>query len=183
MLDIFEWMRNVASVPDGFKIVEFLFVLMLFGFAYAIFTRRRAKESKLRINHLSKEIEELEDNVNRLRSTVDLSPDTITVHRDGKLLFVNKAGLGLFGAESEELLIGLTMNDLLHYSYKEKVAKRLEEMVKYMKQVPVIDVTIKETRRNVYRRKRGINSGFVSLDTSCYNYPERYFGQEEKRGD
>jgi len=143
MLDIFVWMRGIAANIGGFRIVELLFVLALFGFAYAIFSRRRAKEAKSQIQVLTKQIEELQDNVNRLRSTVDLSPDTITVHREGKLLFVNKAGLSLFGANTEEQLIGLTMNELLHYSYREKVTQRLESMEKYMKQVPVIDVTIR----------------------------------------
>lgn len=143
MLDFFVWMRGIAASDDGFRIVELLFVLALFGFAFAIFSRRRARESKEDIQLLSKNIEELQDNVNRLRSTVDLSPDTITIHRDSKLLFVNKAGLNLFGAETEDQLIGLTFNELLHYSHREKVAQRLENMIKYMKQVPVIDVTIK----------------------------------------
>ncbi len=144
MLDFFVWMRNIAANPKGFRIVELLFVLMLFAFAFAIFSRRRSKESKEHIAGLTKDIEELQDNVNRLRSTVNLSPDTITIHRDGKLLFVNKAGLGLFGAQSEQELIGLTLNELIHYSYRDKIAKRIEEMVKYMKQVPVIDITIKQ---------------------------------------
>jgi len=143
MLDFFVWMRGIAASEDGFRIVELLFVLALFGFAFAIFSRRRARESQLDIDLLSKNIEELQDNVNRLRSTVDLSPDTITIHRDSKLLFVNKAGLNLFGAETEDQLIGLTFNELLHYSHREKVAQRLENMIKYMKQVPVIDITIK----------------------------------------
>lgn len=143
MLDFFVWMRGIAASEDGFRIVELLFVLALFGFAFAVFSRRRARESQLDIELLSKNIEELQDNVNRLRSTVDLSPDTITIHRDSKLLFVNKAGLNLFGAETEEQLIGLNINELLHYSYREKVAQRLENMIKYMKQVPVIDITIK----------------------------------------
>lgn len=143
MLDFFVFMRNIAADTNGFRIVELLFVLMLFGFAFAIFSRRRAKESSQQISGLAKNIEELQDNVNRLRSTVDLSPDTITIHRDGKLLFVNQAGLNLFGATSEDELIGMSENELIHYSYREKIAKRVEEMVKYMKQVPVIDITIK----------------------------------------
>lgn len=143
LMDVFGWMRDIAANPEGFRIVELLFVLMLFGFAFAIFSRRRAKESSSQMQGIAKEIEELQDNVNRLKSTVDLSPDTITVHRDGKLLFVNKAGLGLFGAQSEEQLTGLTMNELLHYSFREKVAQRLENMTKYMKQVPPMDITIK----------------------------------------
>lgn len=143
MLDFFVFMRNIAADTEGFRIVELLFVLMLFGFAFAIFSRRRARESSEQIAGLTKNIEELQDNVNRLRSTVDLSPDTITIHRDGKLLFVNQAGLALFGAASEDELIGSSVNELIHYSYREKIAKRVEEMVKYMKQVPVIDISIK----------------------------------------
>jgi PAS domain S-box-containing protein len=144
LLDIFALMRNIASDEEGFRIIELLFVLALFAFAYAIYTRRRVKESKQLIHSQEKEIEELQDNVNRLRSTVDLSPDTITVHRDGKLLFVNKAGLALFGAESEEQIVGLKVKELLHFSYWDKVSQRLESMTKYMKQVPVIDVTVKK---------------------------------------
>ncbi len=143
MLDFFVLMRNIAADTEGFRIVELLFVLMLFGFAFAVFSRRRAKESSEQIASLTKNIEELQDNVNRLRSTVDLSPDTITIHRDGKLLFVNQAGIALFGAKTEDELIGSSVNELVHYSYREKIAKRVEEMVKYMKQVPVIDITIK----------------------------------------
>ncbi|MBN8585503.1 MAG: PAS domain S-box protein [Ignavibacteria bacterium] len=143
MLDFFVWMRNIAADTEGFRIVELLFVLMLFGFAFAIFSRRRAKESHIQITDLAKDIEELQDNVNRLRSTVDLSPDTITIHRDGKFLFINQAGLNLFGAQSEDQLIGASVYDFIHYSFKDKISKRIEEMVKYMKKVPVIDITIK----------------------------------------
>lgn len=143
MLDIFLWMRSIASDTEGFRIVELLFVLSLFGFAFAIFSRRRAKEAAGQISDLAKDIEELQDNVNRLRSTVNLSPDTITIHRDGKLLFINQAGLTLFGATSEEQLLGADIFEFIHYSFREKINKRIEEMVKYMKQVPVIDITIK----------------------------------------
>lgn len=143
MLDFFVIMRGIAAKEEGFRVVELLFVLALFGFAFAIFSRRRAKESKTQIQLLAKEIEELQDNTNRLRSTVDLSPDTITIHRDSKLLFVNNAGLSLFGAESADQLLGLTVTDLIHYAYRDKVMQRVENMVKYMKQVPAIDITIK----------------------------------------
>jgi PAS domain-containing protein len=140
MLDFFVFMRNVAADTEGFRIVELLFVLMLFGFAFAIFSRRRARESSEQIAGLTKNIEELQDNVNRLRSTVDLSPDTITIHRDGKLLFVNQAGLALFGASTEDELIGSSVNELIHYSYRERSRSVLKNK---WKQVPVIDISIK----------------------------------------
>jgi hypothetical protein len=53
MLDFFVWMRNIAADTNGFRIVELLFVLMLFGFAFAVFSRRRSKEAKEQISILT----------------------------------------------------------------------------------------------------------------------------------
>lgn len=145
LLNMFEKMRLVSANPQGFRILELIFVLMIFGFAYTVFLLRRTKEYKSKISSLNDEIEELRDNVNRLRSTVDLSPDAILVHREGKLLFVNKAALKLFGAESEEQLQSLSIKDIVHYSYWDKISLMLENMEKYMKTPPMLDITIKRT--------------------------------------
>ena len=72
LLNLFDALRNIASNPEGFRIVELLFVLALFGFSYAIFSRRRWREAKNEIASRNKEIEQLHDNINRLKSTVDL---------------------------------------------------------------------------------------------------------------
>lgn len=143
LFDLFEYLNSIAANPEGFKIVELLFVLSLFALAFALFSRRRWKESKTFIRDKEKLLKELNDNVNRLRSTVDFSPDAITIHRDGIMLFVNKAGVNLLGALTEEDLLGKDIKEYIHYAYKDKVNKRLEQMTKYMKQVPVMDMTIK----------------------------------------
>ncbi len=143
VFDFFEELNKIASNPEGFKIVELLFVLAISSFAFALFSRRRWKESDNHIKDKERLLEELNDNVNRLRSTVDLSPDAITIHRNGIILFINKAGVNLFGAQTEEELLGKDIKDLLHYSYVDMVNKRIELMTKYMKQVPVTDITIK----------------------------------------
>ncbi len=145
MLDIFERLRVMAANPEGFRIVEFLFVLMLFGFAFAIFARLRWKDVGRKYYAGKHEIEELIDNTNRLRTTVNLSPDCISVvTREGKIIFINQAGINLFGATEEDQIIGKEVWDFLHYSYKNLVAKRFEDMCKYNKKVPQIDVTIKK---------------------------------------
>lgn len=143
LFDFFDLLNRIAQNPEGFKIVELLFVLFLFASAYAVFIRRRWKESYKQIGIREKQVEEINDNINRLRSTVDLSPDAIIIHREGVVLFVNKAGVNLYGALAEEEILGKHIKDLLHYSYVDKVYQRIEQMTKYMKQVPVIDVTIK----------------------------------------
>jgi PAS domain S-box-containing protein len=143
LFDLFDELNKLAQNPEGFKIVELFFVLFLFASAYAAFLRRRWKESNRQIKQRDKLLGELNDNVNRLRRTVDLSPDAITIHRDGQMLFINKAGVNLFGATTEEEVIGKHINELIHYAYVDKVNQRVELMTKYMKQVPVTDVIIK----------------------------------------
>lgn len=143
LTDLFDKLQYFSANPDGYKVIELLFVLILIGWAIAIFSRRRLKETREENKSKDKQMVELLDNVNRLKSTVDLSPDATIVHREGKIIFANKAAGNLLGAESEEELLNLNVRDLLHYSFKEKVMTRIEQMTKYMKQVPVIDITVK----------------------------------------
>jgi PAS domain S-box-containing protein len=144
LLNLFDTLRIVAANPEGFRIVELLFVLALFGFAFAIFSRRRWQEEKKEILLLNKDIEVLHDNVNRLKSTVDLSPDAIVViTKEGNLIFVNQAGVDMLRASGEDEIVGKHVNDFIHFAFKEKVNNRMEEMSKYMKKVPPMDMVLK----------------------------------------
>jgi PAS domain S-box-containing protein len=144
LLNFFEKLRNIAANPEGFRIVELLFVLALFGIAYAVFSRRRWREAKEEIELRFKDIEVLQDNINRLKSTVDLSPDAIVViSKEGNLIFVNQAGVDLLRAENEEDITGRHVTDFVHFSFKEKILNRIEEMSKYMKRVPPLDMVLK----------------------------------------
>lgn len=142
-LDLFDELRKLSAESEGVKIIQLLFVLILFGFSYAYFSRRRWRELDNELKEQEKEKNELQDNVNRLMSTVNLSPDAIFVHRESEILFVNKAGVALFRAENEKELIGKKVKELIHSSFREKVSQRIEQMITYMKQVPVIDIVIR----------------------------------------
>ena len=143
MFDLFTKIRELAIEQEAIRVIETLFVISVFSIAYAVFLRRRTKETKSEINHLTEYIEELQDNVNRLRSTVDLSPDTIAVSREGTLIFVNQAGLNLFRAQSLDQVLGRHLKEFIHYSYWEVVSQRIESMSKYLKQVPPMDLAVK----------------------------------------
>ena len=144
MLNFFEKLRSIAANPEGFRIVELLFVLAVFAMAFAVFSRRRWTEAKREIALRFKDIEELQDNANRMRSTVDLSPDAIVViSKDGNLIFINQAGVDLLRANSEEEIMGRHVNDFVHFAFKDKVNDRIEEMSKYMKRVPPMDMVLK----------------------------------------
>jgi PAS domain S-box-containing protein len=62
----------------------------------------------------------------RYRSLVNLSPDSIMVHTKGKYIFVNPAGLELFGAARPEDLIGRRVLELVHPESQKNVRRRLK---------------------------------------------------------
>jgi len=71
--------------------------------------------------------EELRESEKRYKELVDFSPDAIVVHREGKLIYVNPAGVKLVGAEKPEELIGKNIMDFIHPDYKEIVQNRVQK--------------------------------------------------------
>ena len=63
------------------------------------------------------------------RKLVEQSPDAVLVHRQGKILFANKACVSLFGAISAGELLGKQMIDFVHPDDREGVKKRIREHV------------------------------------------------------
>ena len=60
----------------------------------------------------------LRESEERYRLLIQLSPDAIYIQSDGKIVFVNDAGLALFGASRADQLIGLPVVDLIHPDYR-----------------------------------------------------------------
>lgn len=53
----------------------------------------------------------LKDSEERYRLLVDMSPDGICLHSDGRVVFINAAGAKILGASSPELLLGSSVYD------------------------------------------------------------------------
>lgn len=72
--------------------------------------------------HILQERKQMEDLVReseeRYRLLVELSPDGIAVHADGKFVFVNPAGARLFGASGPDQLIGQCVLDRMHPDFR-----------------------------------------------------------------
>ncbi|MFQ6616588.1 MAG: PAS domain S-box protein [Fidelibacterota bacterium] len=69
--------------------------------------------------------EELKASEERYRKVVELSPDIIAIHQNGKIVFSNPAALKFVGAEEPEQLIGKPVLDFVHPDYRETVAERI----------------------------------------------------------
>src|SRR5262249_11472548 len=58
--------------------------------------------------------ERLRESEERYRKLVDMFPDGLMVHQDWKVVFANPAALRMYGAASQEALLGMDILDLAH---------------------------------------------------------------------
>ncbi len=68
----------------------------------------------------------LKESEERYRSLVELSPDAIVVHHEGKFTYVNPAAVKLWGASSPEDLIGRSILDVVHPDYCDHVKEGID---------------------------------------------------------
>lgn len=81
----------------------------------------------------------LEESAFRYRQLVDLSPDAIAVHCEGKIAFVNPAAARLLGAESPDELVGRPILDLVHPDSLPTVRQRIQRMIATGQPEPLIE--------------------------------------------
>ena len=78
----------------------------------------------------------LRESEERYRRLVELSPDGIAIHCDGKLVFINPAGARTLGAYSPEDLIGRNVFDFVHPEFRERVSQRIQNMMLNQRPAP-----------------------------------------------
>ena len=83
------------------------------GICYDV-TEQRLREQQLR------------DSEERYRSLVQVAPDMILVHQDGKLIFMNSAGLLMLRAPNLEAVVGKAPAEIVHPDYREIVRQRIQ---------------------------------------------------------
>ena len=103
----------------------------------------------------------------RYRTLVESSPDTIAIHSEGKIVFINRAGAKLLGAANPEQLIGKEIMDFVHPDYRESAKERIKRTKEEGENIPlteeklirqdgsVIDVEITATPF-IYQGKHGV---------------------------
>ncbi len=96
---------------------------------------RDADGSITRIVHVTRDISErmiaedaLRESEERYRRLIELSPDGISVHVEGKFVFINPAGMRLLGATHADQLIGMSGSDVVHPDYGEIERSRLQQL-------------------------------------------------------
>ena len=82
--------------------------------------------------------EALRESEKRYRLLVEQSPTGIAIHQNGKFVYVNPAGLAIFGVEGEEKIIGQPVLSVVHPDSRDDVIKRMQ-LVATGNAVPAIE--------------------------------------------
>jgi len=86
--------------------------------------KRGLAEAHMRREHRPSE-EELRESEERYRCLAEVSPDTVAIHADGKIVYINSAGVKLLHAVDRSELIGKPVFDVVHPDFRELVHQRV----------------------------------------------------------
>jgi len=78
------------------------------------------------ITNRKKSEDALRESEERYRKLIDISPDAVFLHSEGKILFANPATVTLFGAAHPDQIIGINVLDFVHPDFREVVRKNIE---------------------------------------------------------
>jgi PAS domain S-box-containing protein len=99
---------------------------------------RALRQAEFRVQRKQAE-EALHTSEERYRSLVELSPDALFVLSEDKIVFINSAGVKLFGASSPAELIGKHFRDFVHRKHWRMHQERLERMRSENKPLPFVE--------------------------------------------
>jgi PAS domain S-box-containing protein len=87
----------------------------------------------------------------RYRRLVELSPDAIVVHRNGRFIYVNPGAVQLWGASNAQDLIGKSILDVVHPDYHDHVRERVDYIQRFLAATPLAEQKWDRDRRRSYR--------------------------------
>jgi PAS domain S-box-containing protein len=83
--------------------------------------------------------EDLRESTARYRDLVELSPEAIYIQQEGRFVFVNNAGVELFGAARQEDLLGKPVSNFFHPDYQHAGPSRIRMELGEVKEIPSIE--------------------------------------------
>ncbi|MBI3189985.1 MAG: PAS domain S-box protein, partial [Ignavibacteriales bacterium] len=126
------------SAPNR-QVVELIFTLSLLSAGFGIFSFGWWKEFQVRLFGQIQTEDALRESEERYRRLVEMSPDAIAVHIEGKFVYVNPAGVKLIGAKSADDMIGKSIMEVVHPYYRDIVRQRVQTMTKEGERAPLIE--------------------------------------------
>lgn len=91
------------------------------------------------ITERKKAVQALRDREVWYSQLVDLLPDGVVIHRQGKIAFLNKAALEILGIDSADELIGQSAIKFVHPDYREVAIERIQRLLATGEKTPFIE--------------------------------------------
>ncbi|MEO8398961.1 MAG: PAS domain S-box protein [Ignavibacteriaceae bacterium] len=83
--------------------------------------------------------EAIKESEERYRKLIELSPNTVGILKDEKIVFINAAGAKMMGAENPKKIIGKNILEFLHPDYFKYISKGLKQLSRYNKS-PLMEI-------------------------------------------
>lgn len=118
----------MASLSPFLTILSAL--IAIFAFSLSLVLRRKLADADYRaIASENRMIDKLKESETQFRKWIELSPEPIVVHSQGKLVFVNKACMKMIGAKDEKSVLGKSILDFVPPSFQPIVEERIQHMM------------------------------------------------------
>ncbi len=117
---------GVANKESDYDESDVRQLTLLMDAAWKITVRKRAEEA-------------LHESEERYRNVVNVSPDAIAIHCEGKIVFVNPAAVQLLGVTSPNDLIGKPAIEFVHPDDREFARSRIAEIFNSGKPAPLAE--------------------------------------------
>jgi PAS domain S-box-containing protein len=98
----------------------------------------------------------LRESEDRYRKLVEISPDAVLLHRDGKIIYANSATLKLLGASHSDEIIGKNVLDFIHPDFRDAVMKNIEKDLGGDITPPIELLMLRVDRASVFVEGRGV---------------------------
>jgi PAS domain S-box-containing protein len=108
--------------------------------------------------------QELRESEEKFRTLVEASLDGIVLHRDRKLLYVNRACLEMFGYDKPEDLLGRDLTELIEFPYQQAAPRRLANLLEGA------------SRPRIFEMK-GVRRDGSKFDLEVISFPTTYNGR------
>jgi len=105
------WVESVIRAIFDDKTGEFI---EIYGITRDISRRKKAEDA-------------LRESEDRYRKLVEISPDAVILHRDGKIVYLNPAALNLIGALHSDEIIGKNVLDFIQPDFRDAVSINIKK--------------------------------------------------------
>ncbi len=127
------WVYCYEKISGRYESFGLLIAAVFFGGILGIFISRMKENARAQAEKALRESEE------RYRMLIEHSPDGISVFCEGKIVYINPAGLKLIRADSSERLLGKPVMDFVHPDYKDIVRERIGKAISEGKPAPLME--------------------------------------------